>query len=176
MKIAIISDSHHKISVAKSALDFSKFLGVDLIIHAGDIVEKQTLKDLASLGIPYTAIIGNNDYHLRNLESEFNLFEEPYKFEFGGLKFKLMHHPSFLKNDADIIIFGHTHQFCAFIKDSSLYINPGEICARKKPQNEFCILEIPAQNLSNLTLERVISANGGVSWELLKTDIAKLGE
>ena len=52
LKIGVISDSHHRSDIAKSAIDYLKEKGVDLLLHAGDIVEISTLKDMRDSGIP----------------------------------------------------------------------------------------------------------------------------
>jgi hypothetical protein len=44
--------------------------------------------------------------------------------------------------DADIIISGHTHTFEQNYTNNTLYINPGEVCARNKPLTECAMLEI----------------------------------
>ena len=95
MKIGVIADTHTAVSVANHALEYLKSRHCDLIIHAGDIVELATLKILKRLRVPYVAVIGNNDTALLKYKNDFNLFFQPHIFEFGGLKFKLMHHPFF---------------------------------------------------------------------------------
>ena len=69
LKIGVISDSHHRSDIAKSAIDYLKEKGVDLLLHAGDIVEISTLKDMRDSGIPYKAVLGNNDSFLKSCES-----------------------------------------------------------------------------------------------------------
>lgn len=142
IKIGVISDSHSDLVASNSALEYLKSKKVDLIIHAGDIVELATLKMLKRLKIPYVAVLGNNDTHLRAYAKQFNLFEQPYIFEFMGLKIKLMHHPFYLSKDADIVIYGHTHYFACIKSGGALFLNSGEICARKKPMHEFALITI----------------------------------
>lgn len=141
LKIGVISDSHHRSDIAKSAIDYLKEKGVDLLLHAGDIVEISTLKDMRDSGIPYKAVFGNNDIPLLGCEKEFEIYKEPYDFEFMNLKIRLMHHPFYLQNDADLTIYGHTHYFTAVFGEKKLTINPGEICARKKFLHEFAYVE-----------------------------------
>lgn len=142
IKIGVISDSHHKSDVAGSAINYLLDKKADLIIHAGDIVEISTLKALKNSKIPYVAVFGNNDNALKDYAKSFKIFKEPKIFNFRGLKIRLMHYPYYIKNDADIVIYGHTHYFAALKSDSSLILNPGEICGRKKPLYEFAIIEI----------------------------------
>ena len=146
IKIGIISDTHFKPEIAREAIEILKDRGADLILHAGDIVELETLTDLKSSNLPYAAVLGNNDHHLSKFKDEFNLFEEPYIFNFENLKIKLMHHPKFLSADADIIVFGHTHSFTAVLNNDALFINSGEICGRKYKNFTFALVSYEDDN------------------------------
>ncbi len=117
--------------------------GASLLVHAGDIGKEDTLAYLEESGVPYVAVLGNNDKKLSSLKDRYNLFTEPHYFETDGIKAKLMHHPWFLSPDSDLIIFGHTHKFsveCS--KEGKLFINPGEVCARNKPVSEAVLLDV----------------------------------
>ncbi len=141
MRIGLISDSHKKIDLLKDAIKQLKKDKAEYIIHAGDIVLKESLDLLEKSALPYTAILGNNDNHLIEYVDKYNLFKEPHYFSVNSFKIKLMHLPFYLNNDSDIIINGHTHYFNAEVKNGTLYVNPGEICARKKPISEFAMIE-----------------------------------
>jgi len=142
MKIGVLSDTHHKVKKAKKALDFLIAHGAEFIIHAGDIVEPEILELLANCGKKYVAVYGNNDAHLLEYHENYNLVQEPYYFKLFDTKFKLMHLPFYMNSDAEIIIFGHTHIFEVEFKDGTLYLNPGEVCARNKPLSESALLDI----------------------------------
>ncbi len=108
MIIGAISDSHRETKVAASAIEWLLARGADLLVHAGDIVESETLRLLRQSGKPYFAILGNNDEALAELKNEFNLYDEPFCTEFAGLRLKIMHHPFYLfdeepaaQNEAD---------------------------------------------------------------------------
>ena len=142
MKIGIISDSHKKVKKARKAVNMLLENGADFFIHAGDIVEPQTLDILEASQKKYIAVYGNNDAHLKEYHDRYHLVQEPYYFKLANTKFKLMHLPFYMNNDAEVIIFGHTHKFKAEFVEGSLFLNPGEICARKKPISECVLLEI----------------------------------
>ena len=142
MKIGVLSDSHSKVNKAKKALDFLIEKGAEFIIHAGDIVEVEMLELLANCGKRYIAVYGNNDAHLVHYHNAYNLVQEPYYFKLADTKFKLMHLPFYMTPDAEVIIFGHTHEFEVAFKGESLYLNPGEICARNKAFSECAMLEV----------------------------------
>ena len=77
-----------------------------------------------------------------DLTSNYNIKQEPYYFKIKDTTFKLMHLPYYLTPDSDVVIFGHTHIFECDYKNNTLYINPGEVCAREKPLIECVQLEI----------------------------------
>lgn len=142
MKIGIISDTHTKVKKAKRAIETLIDDGAEFIIHAGDIVEHETLELLKNCGLKYVAVYGNNDAHLGQYHSDFNLVQEPHYFKIAKTKFKLMHLPFYMTPDADVVVFGHTHTFESEYKGDTLFLNPGEICARSKPISEWAMLEI----------------------------------
>jgi putative phosphoesterase len=116
--------------------------GAEFIVHAGDIVEPEVLELLANCGKKYVAVYGNNDVHLVAHHNNYNLVQEPYYFKLADTKFKLMHLPFYMNNDAQVVIFGHTHEFEIDFKGQTLYLNPGEVCARNKPLSECAMLEV----------------------------------
>ncbi len=142
MKIGIISDTHKKVGMAEDALNLLIKNGAEFIIHAGDIVEVQTLELLKNCGLRYIAVYGNNDAHLASYHANYNLVQEPHYFKLADAKFKLMHLPFYMAPDTEIVIFGHTHTFETDFKNGTLFLNPGEVCARSKPLSECAMLEV----------------------------------
>jgi putative phosphoesterase len=133
LKVAVLSDSHNKVDFTKEAIDFLKLQGAQYLVHAGDLCLKENLELLKESSLPYVCVYGNNDNSLVYLSNE-------YKIE--DIKFKLMHLPFYLNGDSDVVIFGHTHIFESEYKEGTLFLNPGEICAREKPLSECVLLEI----------------------------------
>ena len=148
MKIGIISDTHTKVKKAKMALDVLIKDGAEFIVHAGDIVELETLEILKNCGLKYVAVYGNNDAHLAHHHNRYDLVQEPHYFKLADTKFKLMHLPYYMAPDTDVVIFGHTHEFESDFKNGTLFLNPGECCARNKPVSEFTMLEVSRDNFS----------------------------
>lgn len=142
MKIGILSDSHLKSDYTKEVIDFLKSQNCEYLIHAGDLCIEKNLEHLENSGLKYIAVFGNNDRNLFELASKYNIKQEPYYFKIKEIKFKLMHLPYHLTPDADIVVFGHTHIFEKDYKNNTLFVNPGEVCAREKPLIECVQLEI----------------------------------
>jgi putative phosphoesterase len=128
MKIGVISDTH-SLPIPKKLLEaLSK---VDLIIHAGDVTDSDTLKSLRKIK-ELRAVQGNMcDSVLKN--------KLPLKeyFECEGVQIGVYHghgvHKDALINakeqfkgvPVDIVIFGHSHHAFNKTIDDVLYFNPG---------------------------------------------------
>jgi len=149
MKVGILSDTHSKVGRAKKVIDLLVENGAQYLVHAGDICEVEVLEYMAEKSLPYIAVYGNNDAHMVQHHRSFNLVQEPHLFKINEHKFKLMHLPYYLSpDDADIVIFGHTHTFECDYKSDTLFVNPGEACARNKPISECLLLEITDETYS----------------------------
>ena len=142
MRIGILSDTHTKVKKAKATLDLLIENGAEFIIHAGDVYEYETLELLKNCGKRYVCVYGNNDAHLVEFHNDYNLVQEPYYFKLADTNFKLMHLPFYMTPDTEVVIFGHTHEFKSEFIEGTLFLNPGESCARNKPVSECVLLEI----------------------------------
>lgn len=142
MKIGLLSDTHTKKGRSQKIIDHLKGEGAEFLIHAGDIVKPEILEQLKASGLRYIAVYGNNDAALHEYHNKYNLVQEPHYFKLSGVKFKLMHLPFYMSADAEVVIFGHTHVFECDFKTKTLFLNPGEACARDKPYSSCAMLEI----------------------------------
>lgn len=142
MKIGLLSDTHTKKGRSQKIIDHLKAQGAEFLIHAGDIVKPEMLEQLKNSGLRYVAVYGNNDARLVEYHTQYNLVQEPHYFKLGGVAFKLMHLPFYMNGDAEVVIFGHTHVFECDFKNKTLFLNPGEACARDKPFSTCAMLEI----------------------------------
>lgn len=142
MNIGILSDSHLKSDYTKDVIDFLKSQDCQYLVHAGDLCVEKNLQLLEESNLSYVAVFGNNDRSLLSLASKYNIKNEPYYFKIKDIKFKLMHLPYHMTPDCDVLIFGHTHKFEFDYKNKTLFLNPGEVCAREKPLIECMKLQI----------------------------------
>lgn len=123
IQIGIISDTHGYLDPKIPEL----FKGVQHIFHAGDIGLPWLILELEDIA-PVTAVTGNTDAGLE--------FKETELVELAGRKF-LIHHVVDVKSEEglinrriirenpDVVVFGHTHKrFCETI-GQTLYFNPG---------------------------------------------------
>ena len=129
MTIGVISDTH---SLAIPAQVLERFKSVDLIIHAGDICNIQTLKLLKKIA-PTKAVQGNMDDLA--VKKELPLKEMVLC---GSVKIGVAHGhigesrealknamSAFKDDKMNIIIFGHSHQALKEQVGATLYFNPG---------------------------------------------------
>ena len=122
-KIGVISDTHGELD--RRVLTY--FQGVDHILHAGDIGMPYLILELEAVA-PVTAVTGNCDSGLayRPLE-KVRLHERTF----------LVHHqvepraPAewlarlLIRDNPDVVVFGHTHRrYCEQVR-TTLFINPG---------------------------------------------------
>ncbi len=122
-KVGILSDTHGHLDPKIPEL----FQGVDHILHAGDIGLPWLILELEEIA-PVKAVLGNPDNGLEYKETEL--------VEIDGRKF-LIHHKvdvkapdekikrRIIRENPDVVVFGHTHKrFCETI-GQTLYFNPG---------------------------------------------------
>lgn len=137
MKIGIISDTHNNIDLTRKAVSLFRDLGVDLVLHAGDLTSPRMLELFAGLTCRF--VLGNGDIDIEDLNAEserlgFGPIEYYAAFEAGGRRFMMFHGnnvPLFREAVAsgkyDYIIKGHTHFFENYISNSARIINPGSL-------------------------------------------------
>jgi putative phosphoesterase len=148
IRIGVIADTHIPDRVGAlhpDILPTFKEKGVDLIIHTGDISSPDVLRQLEQIA-PVQAVMGNRDWWLfKNLPAQkvitikdvrilithghghifsyiwdkFPYFILGYKLERFVKKFSQM------KQEFDIVIFGHSHHPENRMLDGRLYFNPG---------------------------------------------------
>ena len=159
MKIGILSDTHTKSAYARQNITHLLDEGAEFFIHAGDIGEKSTLDLLDNSGKRYVAVYGNNDAMLTQYHNIYNLVQEPYHFKLAKTTFKLMHLPFYMTPDAEVVIFGHTHTFECDYKQKTLFLNPGETCARNKNLSECALLEIGSKTFHVSYYSRALKKN-----------------
>jgi putative phosphoesterase len=133
LKIGVISDTHIPIRAKKIPEKvFEHFKGVELILHAGDLIDLSVLDELRQITPKVEAVSGNMD------ASE-NSASLPRKklLNINGVKIGLIHGwgaPSELKTKIfdifsnekpNVIVFGHSHQPEKTIFKDILFLNPG---------------------------------------------------
>ncbi len=133
MKIGVLSDTHIDSAAEKLPLKLLQaFKGVDMIIHAGDMVDLSVIDQLKSICPNVRAVSGNMDPGPVK-----KAFPDKDIIEVAGHRIGLIHGSGhqdnlinlvgavFKKDKVDMIIFGHSHNGVNLLKDNVLYFNPG---------------------------------------------------
>jgi hypothetical protein len=147
MKIGVIADTHLRGYHQGLADTIEKhFHDVDLVLHAGDVVEPQALGVFAGRSLVLVA---------GNMDSPAIRDAEPVKriIPVGEYTLGLIHGwgaPDGIEDrlikefDAiDVLVYGHTHRASSHIKNGVLFFNPGSATDRRfAPFTSVGILEI----------------------------------
>lgn len=127
--IGLISDTHGLLRPQVH----QALAGVDVILHAGDVCGDDILDELALIA-PVHAVYGNCDY-----PGDPRL-EQAVERTFDGVRVHVSHghelgrpRPEQLlaRYDADVIVFGHTHQQLIHRDGGRLVVNPGAAGPRR---------------------------------------------
>ncbi|MFH0731863.1 MAG: metallophosphoesterase family protein [Candidatus Omnitrophota bacterium] len=150
MKIAVISDTHLTAQQSFPSNIINCLKDVDLILHAGDIVELNTLREIEKYK-PVIAVSGNMDSaDIKRLLPEKRLLD------FCGFKIGLMHGhgPAYsvldqvkdefkTEENLSCVIYGHSHAPCITNIGGVIYLNPGSLTDKVyAPYNSYAILDI----------------------------------
>jgi putative phosphoesterase len=121
--VGLISDTHGLVRAGVH----DALMGVELILHAGDVGGDDILKELQLIA-PVRAVFGNTD-----VPGDPALVER-IDIELGGVHLHVSHGhengsptPAKLaeRYDADVIVYGHTHRQLVTRIDGRLIVNPG---------------------------------------------------
>ena len=148
MKVGVISDTHiPSIMPALPPAVFEIFKGVDLILHAGDIVELSVLDELSAIA-PVEAVAGNMD------GSEVHSKLPPKKvIPIGGYSVGLIHgkykidvQKEMIMKEferVDLIIYGHSHTPFWGKVGGVYFLNPGSPTDKRyAPYNSVALLHV----------------------------------
>lgn len=127
-RIGLISDTHGLVrSDVFDALD-----GVELILHAGDVGDG-VLEELSTIA-SVIAVYGNTD------PTDDPRLVQAIERTIGGVRVHVSHGHELgsptperllVKYDADVIVYGHTHQQKIFESEGRLVVNPGAAGQRR---------------------------------------------
>ena len=146
IRLLIIADIHGATELLEEAAERAD--PVDLVVIAGDAGCDEA--EIAAFldERPYILVPGNNDFDL--------LWDLPEtaSFSMGGLHFLVTHGhlqnvrdsvtPELLElaeeNEAEIVIFGHSHKYFAEYLDDILFVNPGAVIGDPDSLESTCAL------------------------------------
>ena len=134
VKIGIISDTHGLLR--EEVLEILRSCGC--ISHGGDINSQGVLDTLGEIA-PVYVVRGNND------KAWAEQLPHDLTVQMEGWKIFMVHNRKEMENlpeDADIVIFGHSHKYFEQVIDGRLWLNPGS-CGKRRFDQEItlCMLE-----------------------------------
>jgi hypothetical protein len=122
---------------------------MDMVLHAGDMVDLRVIDELKSVCPKVIAVAGNMDH--QEVRDKY-----PVKqiIEVAGYKIGLMHGQgspvnlvellkvAFKEDRPDIIVFGHSHKTMNEFIDNVLFFNPGSATDFTAEYNSYGIIEL----------------------------------
>jgi putative phosphoesterase len=174
MKIGVMSDSHGNIEYVRNAADYMMEEEVDYIIHLGDDYYDARVLDI----LPVNVIKVPGVYEA--LYKDASVPNRVVK-DLAGLRVLITHTKDSHRNDlpddkipeeymvsrkVDVVLFGHSHSFCARLEGGILMVNPGHLRAEdRKGEATFAILDI-SNNISVKILDMNGEARRQASFQL----------
>ena len=148
VRVGVISDTH----IPKAALDlpeavYAELKKVDMILHAGDLIEKAFLEKLERIA-PVHAVFGNMDMHALKACLPQKEVIKINSFRIGlihgyGPPTRLIGAVSKEFTRVDAIVFGHSHVPVNEVIEKRLFFNPGTPTDKVFAAfNSFGVLEI----------------------------------
>lgn len=140
MTVAVISDTHvyrrGGRRVARPVFDLLRRFRPGLVVHLGDVNVGEVLDDLAEIA-PLLAVTGNNDD-----DELLDLLPRELFFDIGPHRFLAVHghnhdrlsarkYAESRDGEADVILFGHSHEPLIERGRSSILFNPGSATDRR---------------------------------------------
>lgn len=147
MNLGILSDTHDNLPKVERAVRLFNRRKVNFVLHAGDFVAPFTVLKIKKLSCDWQGVFGNNDGERKGLArvSEGRIKAGPLRITLAGKKIVLAHDISTVnpdKEDADVIICGHSHKPEILKKKNKLILNPGEAGGWLTGHSTVAILEL----------------------------------
>ena len=150
MKLCIVSDSHDRADPLAQAVAKAKEQGAEAVIHCGDVIGTQTLRQAMAVGLPMHVIHGNNlgdpvslSRWARDSNGNLQYHGPDARLELGGKRIFVVHYPEYgyamaCTGDWDLVCCGHSHQAgvqqVKTVKGGSTWlVNPGTIAGLSAP-------------------------------------------
>jgi putative phosphoesterase len=137
VRVGVISDTHGHVENTRRAVRMFESLGVDAVLHCGDIGSVAIVELFAAW--PAHFVFGNCDEDLEEFAKQIahagqtchGLFGD---LEFDGVKVALLHshdgrrfRQTIESGEYDLVCYGHTHVAATDRRGDTLVVNPGAI-------------------------------------------------
>ena len=145
MKIAVFSDSHDHIWNMRKAVKQASALGVEVILHCGDLISPFMLEELDPFPGEIHLVYGNNagdqtllTRHCAQRKGHVLHHGRLGRLETNGASIAWLHDPATAylvarSGEFDLVCYGHTHRWRLEEAGGTVLLNPGEILGKKEP-------------------------------------------
>ena len=153
MQLGVISDTHGHLKRSQETVRMLESLGVDAVLHCGDIGTPEVVALFAPWATHY--VFGNCDYDQPMLQAAIaatpggichGMFG---KIEYEGLQIALLHsherrrfQNSIAGGAYDLVCYGHTHVAAIDRHGDTVVLNPGAVYRANPPS--IAVVELPA--------------------------------
>jgi len=164
MKIGILSDSHDHVWNLRKAVKQATDLGVEEIIHCGDLISPFMLEEFEPFTGRVHLIYGNNPGDHILLARKITAMDGKVVFygwvgelEYGDLEVCFIHDPDLARKiarsgDFGLVCFGHTHRWHLERIRDCIFLNPGEILGKKEPAG-WALLDTDSLEIEHIFLD-----------------------
>ena len=150
MKICIVSDSHDRSDALSRAVREAAARGARAVIHCGDLIGTQTLREAMAAGLPLHVIHGNNlgdpislSRWARESGGQLHYHGPDARLELSGRRIFVVHYPEYghamaCTGDWDLVCCGHSHvagmEQVRNVKGGATWlVNPGTVAGLAAP-------------------------------------------
>jgi hypothetical protein len=173
VKIGVISDTHipdRSEHIPQVILD--AFKQVDLIVHAGDLVNLGVIDELKSVCSKVVVVVGNMDQEAVRKKCPVKQVLEILGYRVGlmhgagpALKLLELLKDVFKEDDCDLIIFGHSHKSLNEKIGKILFFNPGSAMDPAARDNSYGIIELKEKSVNSGLSD---DGQNGISAKIIK--------
>ncbi len=165
MKIGLISDSHDHADNVRAAIAAFKDEGVEVVIHAGDVVSPPIIGLFKDSGMELHGVYGNNDGEKLGLEKLYQLVDGELHGDFAelesdGLRLGVYHGTSdplltavIASGLYDVVVSGHTHLAVNRTEGKTLVLNPGSAHGFDQDPTVM-VLDSATRNVTSIRLDQ----------------------
>lgn len=148
-KIGVLSDTHGLLREEVKEI----LKECDVILHAGDIDKEKIIKQLEEIA-PCYAVRGNAD---KEWAAAIPMSRE---IELYGIRIYMIHNKKMAEeNNADLMIYGHSHKYEEKKADGQILLNPGS-CGKRRFTQPVTMAVIEVTEDGNWHIERKDIATG----------------
>lgn len=150
MRVGVVSDTHDNLRNVARIVALLNGVGVDRVVHTGDVTQVKTLEVLAGLAAPLYGVWGNNDLPRSVLEGAsadlgFDFADSGRELRWSRRRILVVHDPLEIHerlNGHHVVLHGHDHRCRVERRAGALIVNPGECAGHREGQNAVGVVDL----------------------------------